>query len=203
MNRPRIMSKDSAIYHRHGCRYALRIKKENKVELGLFAAEVQGLKPCTVCNRMSFIYGTEKYSLMKATSGWNMTFKIVGEELFIKTSIGLWKLIYRPETSKIALYHRNAIEREVNFECPENEPFHRQKDLPPTNAIFPVCKYIFEHDRYKEARILGKKLHSGTVSKKYQKKAKKFERKESMKRVNSLFKELEKADPKLKDLSFN
>ena len=203
MNRPRIMSKGSTVYHRRGCRYSIRIKPENRVDIGLFSADAQGFKPCAICNRMSFIYLMEKSSLMKATSGWPLMFKIVGEELFIKTNIGLWKLIYKPETSKILLYHRNSIEREINFESPWNEPFHRQHDLAPSNTIFPVCKYIFEHDRYKEARMLGKKLHSGTVSKKYQKRAKNFERKESLKRVNSLFKELEKADPKLKDLSFN
>lgn len=203
LNRPRIMSKDSNLYHRNGCRYALRIMPKNLVRIGLFTAEVEGIKPCSVCNRMSFIYNNEKAYLIKSTAKWPITFKIMGEELYIKTNVSLWKLVYSVPTSKIILYHRNHSEKEIDFENPRNEAFHRQKDFPPSNEILPVCKYIYEHDRYKESRITGKRLRYTGVNKKYKKKAEKFERKEKEKRIESLFKVLEKENPAIKKHSIN
>ena len=203
MNRPRIMSKDSNIYHRNGCRYILRIMPKNLVKIGLFTAEVEGIKPCSVCNRLSFIYSQEKDTLMKATSGWQMTFKMDGELLYIKTNVSLWMLVYSFSSSKIVLYHRNHSEKEIDFENPKNEAFHRQKDFPPNSKIMPICKYIYEHDRYKEARNSGKKLIYKKSEKKYRKRAEKFERKEKERRVESLFKVLEKENPSIKRHSIN
>lgn len=203
MNRPRVMSSNSKYYHRPGCMYAQRILPAHMVKMGLVNAQYTDRIPCSFCNSMAFIYKTEKSSLYHKVNGWNMMFKMDKDVLYVFTSIGVWKMSYSMDIDKILLYHGNHSDKPVDKQHPEKVAYHRQRDFKPCDSIYAACKYIFEHDRYREARMNGKKLHSGTVAKKYQKKAHNLERKERRKRVLELFKEIESEDPKIKKLSMN
>lgn len=195
------MSKDSIVYHRPGCLYAKRIKPVNLVKMGVEDMKYHGFTPCSCCNSLHFVYKSET-NIEKPVKRWGLTLKMAGEELFVKTNISLWKLIYSKKSEKITLFHRNHSEKGVNFEEPWTEKFHKQWDFAESNNISSVLEYIFEHDRYREARKNGKKLPSG-VSKRCKRLAKCVERKERRKKVDKLFEKLEKSDPSLKKLSIN
>ena len=62
--------------------------------------------------------------------------------LYIKTSIGCWKLIYSKKEERIVLYHRNSSDSPVDFVNPENERYHRQTDCASAGTINALLKYI-------------------------------------------------------------
>lgn len=201
MQKERILSTQTKIYHRPSCRYVKRIKRKNHMELFSWEARQRGFRPCKCCNTMAYLFESEWPSLNYFNRNWGLSFRLVDGILYVKTSISCWKLIYSKREEKVVLYHRNHSDNAIDFENPQNERYHRQSDCANANTISGICRYIYEHDRYRQARQNGQELTCFT-SKRSRILARRSDRKAARKRLDSLFLTLERNNPGYKELSY-
>ena len=192
MSRVRVISIEgkSRLYHKAECRYARKILPQNYLEITKAEAQRQGYDSCRYCNCMKHHYLNEIQVISQYESEKKLQFRFVENILYVKTVLGLWKLVYLFKEEKIAIYHRNASQLAVDMESLENEKFHRQKDITYVTAIEEALQYICKHDTYKGAVERGEK-NIQYSNKKYKAQAKKKERRKSIGRVNYLFTVLE------------
>ncbi|MCD8336248.1 MAG: hypothetical protein LUD18_03065 [Lachnospiraceae bacterium] len=127
---------------------------------------------------------------------------MVDEQLFIKTEIGCWKLIYGKYHQNFILYHRNASGRPVNFEHPERERYHKQMDQLYSDTITSVFIYIYKHDQFRVAeKIADGNLDIRQVSKKYQSSAARRQRRQKERRLDRLFRVIESGSEEYRKIS--
>ena len=193
MNNERIVSLgiNSMIYHKPGCRYVERIKYKNRMSLTKHDAKIEGYHVCRYCNSMNHHYRVEHnkrdfYSRCK-----KLQFNYIDGILYVKSEIGCWKLVYVRREEKIALYHRNTSTKPLDFEHPQYEAYHRQEDKPFCNSIEGYLSYIYEHDKYKAAIERGETVTKFS-SKKYARYEAKAQRKRQNKRLDHLFRMIER-----------
>lgn len=197
----RVMSIESNLYHKPNCHHAKRIQDKNKMTMDIKEAKAYGYRPCRCCNGMNFSYNDEWTSINYYERKKEMQFNYKDGILYAKTNIGCWKIVYIRGTESFALYHRNYSEQEVDFVNPEKESYHLQKDRPYFCTINSILKYIYDHDKYREAEQQGCKVIVFS-HKKYQKQAKKREQRNQRKRVDYLFRMLESQEEGYKQLSY-
>ena len=190
MSTKRIMSIESNIYHRPSCKYVYFMKPSNKEKLLWEDAKRCG-RPCRHCNSMSFLCTEERKTIEWNTENRNMEFKYKDGMLYVKTKVGCWKLVYARNMEQIALYHRNSRQAELDFKHPEKDRYHQQRDQLYFNNIAQALNYIYDHDKYKAAVQRGDK-RIVYKNKKYEKQAKRRERKAALRRVDRLFDMIEK-----------
>lgn len=203
MNNERIVSigTNSMIYHKPGCRYVQRIKYKNRMSLPKCEAKVEGYRVCRYCNSMHYHYQVERHTLDFYSRCKKMQFNYINGILYVKSEIGCWKLVYFRKEEKIALYHRNATVKPLDFEHPQYEAYHRQEDKPYCNSIEGYLDYIYEHDKYKAAIGRGETV-TRFSSKKYARYEAAAQRKRQNRRVDHLFGMLESQNTGYKELSF-
>ena len=196
---------ESKIYHRPDCRYAKRIRYKNSMELPVAEARFHGYRPCKCCNTMAYLFASERVSLKPFEEDLGLRFMMLNDILFVKTSGGCWKIVYSRMDEKFALYHRNNSEREADFSEPQNGCYHRQKDKKSSNSIMSLCRYIYEHDHYREVQQSGTVLN-GFISKKgktlAERARKREKRKKDHRRIDQLFASLERENEGYRELSF-
>ena len=205
MKSNRVLSTATDIYHKPGCRYTKQIYNRNKMELLFWEAREYGYRPCKCCNTLVFLYDVEKDSLCRMESEWGLRFQMRDGILYVQTSISCWKLVYSKKEEKIALYHRNSSDKPVDFKKPQYEQYHRQKDCPNGNSISKMCRYLYEHDRYREAQQKGIQLTT-FVSNRGRKLAERTQRREqqieSRRRLDYLFASIEHTNKGYRELSY-
>lgn len=190
MSTKRIMSIESNIYHRPSCKYVYFMKPSNKEKLLWEDAKRCG-RPCRHCNSMRFLCTEERKTIEWNTENRNMEFKYKDGLLYVKTKVGCWKLVYARNMEQIALYHRNSRQAELDFKHPEKDRYHQQRDQLYFNNIAQALNYIYDHDKYRAAVQRGDK-RIVYKNKKYEKQAKRRERKAALRRVDRLFDMIEK-----------
>lgn len=84
-----------------------------------------------------------------------MNFKHIDGVLYVKTEMGCWKIVYTRKEQYFVLYHRNSTNKQLDFEKPQNEMYHRQIDVPKEYTIEKYLNYIYEHDRFQQAEQSG------------------------------------------------
>lgn len=124
-----------------------------------------------------------------------MQFKLVDGILYVKTPISCWKIVYVKSTEQVVLYHRNNSYLPVNFEHPEKERYHLQKDVKKSYLIANYLNYIYKHDRFRQDEASGHVVQFS--NKKYRKQAEKRKWRNSVRRVDQLFAMLESQDNEL------
>lgn len=201
MKKTRVMSNHTRIYHRPGCRYASNIHIENRMEQYSWEAKQDGYRACKCCNTMLYMYESEWSNIRYFERKRDMEFCLKEGILFVKTSVGCWKLIYSKKEEKFILYHRNRSDTPVDFENPQNERYHLQKDCAHANSIGGLLKYIYEHDRFREAQKNGVQLKS-FLSERGRILAARTQRSEQRKRVDRLFAMLEQNNQGYRELSY-
>ena len=203
MNNERIISlgSNSMIYHKPGCRYVERIQGKNRMALPKIEAKRNGYHVCRYCNSMAHHYRVEQSTLDFYSRCKKMQFNYLDGILYVKSEIGCWKLIYVRKEEKFVLYHRNATDKEVDFEHPQFDKYHRQEDKPYCNSIEGYLDYIYEHDKYKAAIGRGEKV-TRFSSKKYERHEAKAQRKRQNNRIDYLFRKLERENDGFKQLSY-
>jgi len=150
---------------------------------------------------MNYHYKVEQSTIDYYSRCKNMQFNYVDGILYVKSEIGCWKIVYIRKSESFALYHRNSTARELDFEQPQFEYYHRQEDKPYCNSISGYLDYIYNHDKYKSAIERGETVTKFS-SKKYAKLEVKAQRKRENKRIDYLFRMLERQDTGYKQLSY-
>lgn len=191
----------SKVYHKPGCHHVTRMKSENQVTMTKREAEAAGFRICRCCNSMAHHRRVESNVIEHYKNKKGMQFFYNKGILYIKTEIGCWKVVYSRGEQRLVLYHRNHSKRDVNFNAPQYEAYHRQGDVPHSGSISHYLDYIYEHDRYKEAERNGQIIT--TFSSKRNKKRAENSRKKAMgKRVDYLFRLLEAQNTGYREISY-
>ena len=193
MNTKRVMSRQSNVYHREYCGHIDKIKSQNQVVTTWDAAKYRGYRGCKCCNNMSYLAriaeGTMRYNERER----GMAFKMKDGMLYVKTEMGCWRLVYTRSTERIALYHRNQRQQPLDWAHPEQSRYHQQKDQLYFRDIKAALDYIYDHDKFRAAEQKDKN-NVKFKNKKYQKQAEKRAQRAKLRKVDRIFKELEKKD---------
>lgn len=201
MSIKRVMSMETKIYHKPNCHYVKKIQDKHKIVMSKKEAKSFGYRACRCCNEMNFSYHNELQTMDYFENKKGMQFNYKDGILYIKTNIGCWKLVYSRGMELFALYHRNRSKQEVDFTKPEKEQYHLQKDKIYYISIREALKYIYDHDKYREAEQQGCEFIVFS-HKKYQKQAEKRKQRQQMNRVDYLFQMLESQNKGYKQLSY-
>lgn len=177
------------VYHKPSCRYVNRMRYKNQMSISLYEAKMQGLRPCICCNTMEHQYKIADHAIEKYQKK-GMQFLYLDNALYVKSDLGCWKIMYLKEREKLRLFHGNRSNKDINFDLPQYEPYHRQTDKKYADSIEQYLHYIYEHDKYKSTVLRGEKVTQFS-SKKYKKREPRAARKRAIKRVDKLFALLE------------
>ena len=189
--------KKHRIYHRCGCMYARRIKSDNRREMSHESAIRRRYQACKYCSGLQGDVNVHK----KAFATWSLKKKMElkyhkeSDTLYIRTEVGFWKIFLKKEIGKYLLYHHNTYFPSMSFDEAIQGDFHRQSDVKATESMEKIVEYIVAHDRAKvimmdDYRRLPK---STKKQKKYYKAAERRERRESLRRLDSIFLTLEQS----------
>lgn len=184
------------IYHKPSCPHAKRMKPENyQVLFPYELKKYRRARPCKCCNNMKHQFEIEWKAIEHFERAKGMQFKMVDGILYVKTSISCWKIVYVKSTQQLVLYHRNSSDLSVDFNHPEKERYHLQKDVKKSYLIVQYLEYIHKHDRFRQDEASGHEVRFS--NKKYRKQAEKRKWRNSVRRVDQLFAMLESQDREL------
>lgn len=188
------------IYHRAECPYARKISDKHRRTVTVEQAKSRGYKECAWCGGIHGLYldlrdhpeGHRK----KMMEMMRLSYDSDNQAICFRTEVGFWKVFWSEDERAYKLWHLNhghfshkATDRQLM-----KRSFHRQVDVDPTKKIGKILQYIYDHDKAK--KIIDKdwrKLPKSTAQqKRYYKQAKRREEKKSFRRVEELFKQLER-----------
>lgn len=123
-------------------------------------------------------------------------------ELFVKTSIGIWKIVYLQRSEKFILYHGNNGFSDTPVREGWKAIYHRQMDQKETMDVMDLMTYIYGHDRYRrQVEEAGGNEMAVPVSKKYAEQRSNRMRRQERNRMAGLFAMIERDHPEYKALT--
>ena len=191
-----VISKKSGqmIYHEETCPYAKRMDKKYRRYISEQHALEKGYRACSYCG------GLHGFFLRYTDDSGNLaaSYDKKDKAICFRTDVGFWKVIAQGEPETYRLWHLNGSDFDKNVESKYlmRRSFHRQVDVKSTLNIGKIIQYIRDHDKAKKIiRDDWKKLPKKTSKqKKYYEKYKKKEKRRQHKRIDELFKKLEKGE---------
>lgn len=184
----------SKVFHRPGCRYAESIRDNNALYKNTEWAEIRGYRPCKWCSRMDGRYQIEKKEVGEYLSKYGCVMDKKDHIVYIRSDIGCWKLVYCRKYSDFVLYHRNHAKGIVPITEVEKDNYHKQSDSFEFNSIMGAADYIVKHDNAKKILSIGSYRDLPRATKKqkqYYNAAKKKARRNDIRRIDSLFRQIE------------
>lgn len=202
----RKIDKKHRIYHRCGCIHERKIKLDNREEMSIEVAERKNFYACKYCSGLRGDVNVHKTAFVTWSKKRNMQFNYhkPSDTLYIQTEVGFWKVFLKEELGEYLLYHRNTYSAGVDFEEAIHGEFHRQADVKATESMGKIVEYIVVHDRAKITIMDDyRKLPKSTKKqKKYYKAAERKDRRNAMRRLDSIFASLEQSQAEIKQYSF-
>ena len=191
-----ISTKERSVFHENYCPYANRINKKYKKQVSEEFARNQGYRECKFCRSVRGIV----YKYRKKITGLSISYDPEDDAMCVRTKIGFWKMIWRENIEKWQLFHMNrrgwkCFNPELKTEMLMRGSFHRQFDCESTSNVEKILKYVKSHDE--NCQIVEneglKKLQKSTPKQKlHYRQAKHKKKKEDIRNVMKIFKELEK-----------
>lgn len=174
------------------CPYVKRISKKNRRYLPDYIAKKKGYCKCKFCMSLRGI--AYKYR----QRGYDCMYDKVSNSICIRTDISFWKAIWYEDEEAFHLFHMNAYGyKNFNPNLPSRVlvggRFHRQTDVPPKATLDSIINYILAHDKNKKIIMDDyRKMPKNTAKqRKYYKQAKKRKRRDELRRLDHIFKQLE------------
>lgn len=198
-----VISKKSSqmIYHEEDCRYVKKMRSEHRVYISESVALEKGYRPCSWCGGMHGVYlqlRTTPALYGKARDGLRESYDTIDKALCFRTEAGFWKILKQGEPATYRLWHLNHgdFDPAVSDRKLMRRSFHRQVDVKSTLKFGRIISYIHDHDKAKKIMDKDwKKLPNKTPKqRKYFKQAEKRERRKQNKRIDELFKKIEKGE---------
>lgn len=191
-----ISRKEKGVFHELWCPYAKRIKKENRQERPEEIARKKGYCECKFCRSVRGI--VYKYR----QDGFNVFYGAEDNTFCLRTNIGFWKLKWYENIQMWHLFHmNNKGYKSFNPELPTKVlmkgSFHRQEDFMKTSSVSKAVNYILAHDRSYQTLEEGglKRLPRNSPKQKlHYRQAKNKQRKESIRNVYKILKNLKGAE---------
>lgn len=183
------------VYHRPGCRYAGTIKEGNASYEKPDWAEIRGYRPCKWCSCMDGKYQIEKKEVGEYLSRNGLVMDKKEHIVYIRSDIGCWKLVYCRKYDTFDLYHRNHADGIVPITDVEMDDYHEQTDSFMFNSIMSAAKYIVKHDQAKKIISNGSYRdlpRSTKKEKKYYQSAKNKAHRNDIRRIEDLFRQIER-----------
>lgn len=198
-----VISKKSRqmIYHEEGCPYAKRMNKKYLRHVTADTAKERGYHACSYCGGLHGMYLRMQDDPMffgRVREGISVSYDRIDRGLCFRTKNGFWKVIIRGPVETYKLWHLNRghFDPSLPDKVLMRRTFHRQSDVKETLNMGRIIRYISDHDKAK--RIIDddwKKLPKSTPKqKKYYKQAQKRAKRKEHKRIDELFKKLEKGE---------
>ena len=198
-----VISKKSEqmIYHEEDCPYVKRMSKKYRRHISEDVAKERGYHACSYCGGLHGMYlrmRDDPAYFARGREGISVSYDRIERGLCFRTSNGFWKVIIRGSVETYKLWHLNRghFDPELPDKVLMRRTFHRQTDVKETLNMGRIIRYISDHDKAK--RIIDdnwKKLPKSTPKqKKYYKQAQKRARRKENKRIDELFKKLEKGE---------
>ncbi len=197
-------SKRRKVYHRPNCIYVEKMKPGNRMMISEKLAISKRFCRCKYCGGLR---GEARTKEMIET--WEKEYKLSinyvkkTDTLYVRTTIGCWKIFLKKEIDQYLLYHKNTYNNQMPFDQAMRGDYHRQRDVKPTLSLHKLINYISAHDKAKIAIMEDyRKLPKSTAKqRKYYRQAegkfKRLERKQSQIRLENLFKSIEAQDPSI------
>lgn len=198
-----VISKQSKdmIYHEESCPYVKRMNKKYLRHVTADTAKERGYRECSYCGGLHGMYVKMRDNpklFQRGETGIEVSYDRVDRGVCFRTANGFWKVIIRGPVETYKLWHLNRghFDPELPDKILMRRTFHRQSDVKETLNMGRIIRYISDHDKAK--RIMDedwKKLPKSTPKqKKYYKQAQKRAKRKEHKRIDELFKKLEKGE---------
>jgi len=198
-----IVLPESNVYHERNCWHLKHSQKKCWLYTNPEKAEQRGLRPCKCCSTVRFHLTYERKALDRFVSGKSMTYKIIGDSMYVKTDISCWKIIYDPSKLDYVIFHRNKSSAPIDFDHPEREHYHRQKDKQGAPTMEACFRYIRSHDSFRKSeQLAGGDLKRMNISPRYQKQVQNRRKRQERRRLDAIFAALEQQNPEYKTLAF-
>lgn len=198
-----VISKKSSqmIYHEEDCPYVKRMNKKYLRHVTTDTAIERGYHECSYCGGLHGMYIKLRNNpklFQRDESGLSVSYDRVDRGLCFRTPNGFWKVLIRGPVEAYKLWHLNHghFDPELSDKVLMRRTFHRQSDVKETLNMGRIIRYISDHDKAKKIidedwRKLPK---SSPKQKKYYKQAKKRAKRKENRRIDELFKMLEKGE---------
>ena len=189
------------VYHRDWCPYAKRIQRYYRKDLSEEKLKSRGYHECSWCGGLHGKYidvmtHPELYSDVRKPI--QFYWDRVSQGFCMQTDVGFWKVLISRTTGNYSLFHLNHgdfASRNTVYSRMRGK-YHRQHDVEQTTHLGKLVQYVSEHDKAKKIidydyRNLPKKTPK---QRKYFKQAEKKHRRKEHKRLDELFRQLEKGE---------
>lgn len=196
--------KEKPVFHKAGCSYVKRMKPWNRMSISEKAAIQRQFCSCKRCCGLKVELETdEKIARLRQQGAITTDYNPGTKTLYVRTNIGCWKMFSRDDPSLLYLYHMNVYQKDMSLAEIMRGGYHRQTDVPLKRSLAELVDYIVAHDRAKEIiRLDYRKLPRATKrQRKYYQQAEKRNRRQQYRRLDELFRQIEAADPELKQCS--
>lgn len=184
-----IASRNSQMFHRTNCTYVKRIHKENRIYLDDSDILLHGYSPCSVCSVASRV--AKKYHKRNPRIFWDRKH----DGVCIRTDDSFWRAKFNSDQRNWVLYHQNSkgtkcFDKVAPDEILMQGAFHKQSDFGavPPDKFDRIFEYIGKHDHFR--RICEDDYRK--LPAKDRKREKKRRKKAGLRKVNKLFRQLEK-----------
>ena len=145
-------SKRRKVYHRPNCVYVEKMKPGNRMMISEKLAISKRFCRCKYCGGLR---GEVRTKEMIET--WEKEYKLSinyvkkTDTLYVRTTIGCWKIFLKKEIDQYLLYHKNTYNNQMPFDQAMRGDYHRQRDVKPTLSLHKLINYIAAHDKAKIA----------------------------------------------------
>ena len=188
------------VIHEEWCPDVGNIKKEYRKFLSREKAHKLGYHECKYCGGIHGLYlkmmrDPEYYG--KNQKHLKISYDRVLRGVCFRTNVGFWRATKDNHDGRFFLYHLNSkhFEKGLKDRVLMRREFHRQIDVKPTIDLRYIIDYIDKHDKAKQIIRNGgyRDLPKSTKKqRKYYEQQKKKARRKSIRRVDDLFKQLER-----------
>ena len=174
--------------------------------MSLKGAERKRYHACRYCSGLRGDVNVHKAVFVTWTKKKNIQFNYhkPSNTLYIQTEVGFWKVFQKDKLSEYLLYHRNAYSVGMAFSEAIHGEFHRQSEVKATESLDKLVEYIIAHDRAKGIIMNDyRKLPNRTKKqKKYYRATERRDRRQTMRRLDSLWSPHESKENGLRKCSF-
>ncbi len=197
------LGESSGVYHFDGCAYANRIKDKHKVWATFREVTEAHMRPCTCCNSAAFHAMRDEAEVKRFCKRYGIEVFFDGQEVYVGTKVGFWKLHYSRRHQKYCVFHGNGSDHGLTLEQMQQRKYHRQSDHPLDIRLICALEYIRKHDQFKAdlAEARRNPQRELKVAPKYQDSFRRSQERYARRRVRDLFRQIEAQNPELKQLS--
>ncbi len=196
------LANNTGIYHHMQCPYVKRMKVINRGRETRKFLEKAGYRPCKCCNSARFHVNREEYILHNYTEFKGITYRRIGNSVYVKTPAGYWQLKYLPIEEKFIVLHGNRTNREYDFDQMVHARYHKQLDNPYEINLMEAFIYIYKHDKFRQAeKAAGGDIRKFQIDKKYRQSYLRGAQKKKRRRLDDLFRQIEREDTEMRQYS--